>query len=145
MKLYLIKVAKSDVCIRPFFCKSGHPLALILCFVTGYGSIPTNRGFNAYQHSEFATVAGGNYKGMPSTRNEPNFYLRERFDQQQGHTDQRQYHPGYNHVQQQSLVRDGAQQRAPPTNQGGAQEAKRSNQQCKPVIKSKQELGRYNY
>ena len=102
--------------------------------------MPANRGYNAYQQSEFATVTGGNYRGGPNTRNEPNYYPREQFDQQQGHhTEQRQHRHDY---QLQSPVRDGAHMSAPPTSQDGVQEVERSKQQSKPVIKSKQDLSK---
>ena len=111
---------------------------------TGYASVPASRGFNAHQQSEFATVAGGNYRGAPNMRNGPNYYPREQFDRQQGYrTEQRQYQHDYNGIRLQSPVRGGAHMSAPPTNQSGAQEVKRSNQQSKPVIKSKQELSKY--
>ena len=89
----------------------------------------TNGPFHAYQQSEFATVVeGGGYQGIPNMRNEPNFYP----------TDQ----PNYNGLQQ--SVKGGAHMPAPPTNQGRVQEVQKSsvpNQQSKPVIRSKQELG----
>ena len=98
-----------------------------------------NRGYNAYQQSEFATVAGGNYQGGPNMRNEPNYYPREQFDQRQG-----SYQPQYNDIQQPQ--RGGAQIPVPPANQGGVQEVQRStaqNQQSKWVIRSEQDLSKY--
>ena len=97
--------------------------------------MPANRQFHANQQSEFATVAGGNYQGGPNVRNEPQFYPREQSDQKQSYT-QRQHQPEYDPIQQQPPVGGGAQMPAPP--QGRVQEVKR----LKPVIKSKQELGR---
>ena len=98
--------------------------------------MPGSRGFNAYQQSEFATVA--------NMRNKPNYYPREQFDRQQGYrTEQRQYQYDYNGLQLQSSVRDGAHMSAPPTSQGASQEIKRSKQQSKAVIKSKQDLGKH--
>ena len=100
--------------------------------------MPANRGFNAYQQSEFATVAGGNYREGPNMRNEPNYYPREQFDQRQG-----SYQPQYNDMQQPQ--RGGAHIPATPTNQGGVQEVQRSsapNQQSKWVIKSEQDLSK---
>ena len=112
-------------------------------FTTGYASMPASRGFSAYQQSEFATVAGGNYQGVPNMRNGPNYYPREQFDQRQ--TYQAQNQPQYNDMQQPQ--RGGAQIPAPPSNQGGVQEVQRPsvpNQQSKPVIKSEQDLSKYN-
>ena len=106
---------------------------------TGYASMPASRGFNNYQQSEFATVPGGNYRGAPNMRNDPNYYPREQFDQRQV-----QNQPQYNDMQQ--SVRGGAQIPAPPSNQGGVQEVQRSsvqNQQSKPVIRSEQDLSKY--
>ena len=97
--------------------------------------MPANRAFNAYQQSEFTTVAGGNYRGAPNMRNETNFYPREQFDQQQRY--QVQNRPQHNVMRQEQLVRDGAQI---PTPQGGVQEVQRSNHQSKPVIRSEQDL-----
>ena len=102
--------------------------------------MPANRLFHTYQQSEFATIAGGNYQGAPNNvRNESNFYLREQLDQRKDYYHKDQSLFDYNGIQQQP-VGGGAQISAPPANQGRVQEVKRS---PKPVIKSKQELGKY--
>jgi len=95
----------------------------------------TNRPFHAYQQSEFATVAGGGgYQGIPNMRNESNFYPKDEYN--------------YSGMQQQQLERGGAHMPAPPNYQGRAQEVQKStmpDQQSKPVIRSKQELGMYKF
>lgn len=102
--------------------------------------MPASRPHYTYQQSEFTTVAGGNYQGaLNNVRNEPNFYPREQLDQRQGYYHEGQRQPDYNGMQQQP-VGGGARMPAPPTNQGRVQEVKRL---PKPVIKSKQELGKY--
>ena len=102
--------------------------------------MPASRPHYAYQQSEFATVAGGIYQGTSNNvRNEPNFYLREQLDRRQGYYYEGQRQPDHNGLQQQP-VRGGAQLSVPPANQGRVQEVKRL---PKPVIKSKQELGKY--
>ena len=92
--------------------------------------MPFNRPFHAYQQSEVATVAGGNYQGA---RN-------KQFDQQQGYRAQTQLN--YNDMQQQP-VRDGAPMRAPPNNQAGrTQKVKKPVQPSKPIIRCEQELSK---
>jgi len=103
----------------------------------------TNGRFRTHHQSEFATVAGGGgYQGLPNMRNESNFYPRENYDQRQGYYVE-QYQSDRSNIQQQQLVRGGAQMPATPTNQGRVQEVQRFKQQSKPIVKSKQELGKY--
>ena len=103
--------------------------------------MPANRASNAYQQSEFATVAGGNYQGAPNMRNDPKYYPRGQFDPPQGYHVPNQ--PQYNNVKQQPL-RGGAQISSQP-NQNRVQKIQRSgpqNQQSKPVLRSEQDLSK---
>ena len=111
---------------------------------TGYASTPSSRALNTnHQYQpEFVTVSAGNYQGTPSMRNDLGYHPRKEFDRRQGYSmEQRHYRNG---IQLQSPVRDGVHMVAPPTIQGGAQEAKKSHIQSKPVINSKQELRKYS-
>ena len=110
---------------------------------SGPTSMPTGRPTPSSHYSEFKTFAGGNYRGAP---NGPNSYPHEQYGIRQD-----QYIPsgpgvrdGYPPNYEQHPVRHGAQQPAPPTSNGGTQEVPRpvANQQPKPAIKSREELGK---
>ena len=116
---------------------------MVIYACIGYISMPANRASNAYQQSEFATVAGGNYQGTPNIGNE--YYPRGQFDPPQGYQVPNQSQ--YNNVQQQPLM-GGAQAPSQPNNQNGVQEVQRSgppDQQSKPVIRSEQDLSKSRF
>jgi len=105
--------------------------------------LPTGRPAPSSHHSEFTTFAGGNYRGTP---NGPNSYPPEQYGRRQDPYTGQGGRNGYPSDYGQQPVRGGAQQPAPPTSNGGAQEVPKSaavvEQEPKPAIKSKEELGK---